>query len=502
MASNLVIIALTTLLLWLLSYIRRKYTYFSRRGVLTQTPIFPLGNFWKVGISMHFIHKINSIYREFKGKDVLCGIYIFTRPVTMILDLELIKNIMVKDFYQFSDRGLYHNEQTDPLSAHLFSVEGERWKTLRQKMTTTFSSGKIKGMMPTLLNISNQLIDVVGEFADKKEAINYREYMSRFMCDIIGEVAFGLHCNALRDPKCELLVMSSFLSFTDMKQRIVFLLANAYQDFFKKLNMQVTPKNIQDLFMGIIVEMVEYREKNNVKRNDFLDLLLQLKNHGKYEGEEREIGKISFTDLAAQCFMFFLAGFETSTTALSYALYELSLNQELQNKTRVEIEKVLDKYNGEITYDSIMAQEYVGQVINESMRKYTPGNVLLRVCNKDYQVPGTNHVIEKGMNIFLPIHAIHNDPEYYPDPDKFDPERFTPEEVQKRNPFTFLPFGEGPRNCMGLRFGVLQTRLGLISIIRNFRLTLNSKTIHPIRLDAKDVTMMPMGGIWLDSHRL
>lgn len=238
------------------------------------------------------------------------------------------------------------------------------------------------------------------------------------------------------------MIMSNFLSFTDMKQRILFLLANAYQDFCRKLNMQITPKNINDLFLKIVIDTVEYREKNDIKRNDFLDLLLQLKNNGKFDGEEKEIGKISFTDLAAQCFMFFLAGFETSTTALSYALYELSINQELQDKTRDEIEKVLQKYNGEITYEAIMNMDYCGQVINESMRKYTPGNVLLRVCRKDYPVPGTKHVIEEGMNLMLPMHAIHNDPEFFPDPDKFDPERFSPEEVKKRNPFHFLPFGK------------------------------------------------------------
>lgn len=227
-----------------------------------------------------------------------------------------------------------------------------------------------------------------------------------------------------------------------MKQRITFLVANSYQDFFRKLNFQVTPNYIQDFFLQLVIDTVEYREKNDIKRNDFLSMLIQLKNNGKLDGDEKEIGKISFTDLAAQSFVFFLAGFETSSTALSYALYELSINQELQDKTRSEIEKVFAKHDNKVTYEAIMGMEYCGQVINESMRKYTPGNVLLRICTKDYQVPGTKHIIEKGSNLMLPMSAIHNDPEYFPDPEKFDPDRFTPEEVKKRNPFTFLPFGE------------------------------------------------------------
>lgn len=144
MASSLLLICGTLLLLWLIKIVKKKYSYFSDRNMLSPSPTFPLGNFWKVGMSVHFIERINSIYRQFKGKDVLCGFYIFTKPVFLILDIELIKNITVKDFYSFHGRGLYHNEHTgndtksakqnalnrhnifflsDPLSAHLFSVK-------------------------------------------------------------------------------------------------------------------------------------------------------------------------------------------------------------------------------------------------------------------------------------------------------------------------------------------------------------------------------------------
>lgn len=106
--------------------------------------------------------------------------------------------------------------------------------------------------------------------------------------------------NAMRDPTCEIMMLSDFLSFTDMGQRIKFLLANSYQDWCRKLSVQVTPKRIQNFFLKLITETVEYREKNNIQRNDFLSLLIQLKNNGKLDGDEKEVGKISFTDLAAQ----------------------------------------------------------------------------------------------------------------------------------------------------------------------------------------------------------
>jgi cytochrome P450 family 6 len=101
----------------------------------------------------------------------------------------------------------------------------------------------------------------------------------------------------------------------------------------------------------------------------------------------------------------------------------------------------LQKYDGKVTYEALMNMEFPGWVINESLRKYSPGNVLMRRCTKDYKVPGTDVVIEKGKYVFLPMLAIHNDPEYFPEPNEFNPDRFSPENEKKRNPYTYLPFG-------------------------------------------------------------
>lgn len=110
--ASLYLIFGTLFLLWIVKIVKKKYSYFSDRNVIHPNPTFPLGNFWKVGMSVHFIEKINSVYRQFKGRDILCGFYILTKPVYLILDPDLIKNILVKDFYSFHDRGLYHNEHT------------------------------------------------------------------------------------------------------------------------------------------------------------------------------------------------------------------------------------------------------------------------------------------------------------------------------------------------------------------------------------------------------
>jgi cytochrome P450 family 6 len=114
--------------------------------------------------------------------------------------------------------------------------------------------------------------------------------------------------NALRDPNCEMMVLSDFLSIKDMKQRILYLFSNAFPEMCRKLNIQITPKNVQHFFLKIINEAIEYRETNKIRRNDYFDMLLQLKNEGRLEDDATNFGKISHTELLSACFVFFVAG--------------------------------------------------------------------------------------------------------------------------------------------------------------------------------------------------
>lgn len=138
----------------------------------------------------------------------------------------------------------------------------------------------------------------------------------------------------------------------------------------------------------------------------------------------------------------------------------------------------------------------------ESLRKYPPAAALLRVAADDYKVPGTNYIIEKGRLVFIPAYAIQRDAEYYPDPEKFDPDRFSDEEVKNRNPYTFLPFGEGPRICIGLRFGMMQARIGLATLLANYEFSRCSKSIVPMTLLPNGAVLTPAGGLWLDVKKL
>lgn len=136
------------------------------------------------------------------------------------------------------------------------------------------------------------------------------------------------------------------------------------------------------------------------------------------------------------------------------------------------------------------------------MRKYPTLPVLTRECSKDYTLPGTTFWIPKGTSVFIPVIGLHKDPEIYPDPEKFDPERFSEEAKNSRHQYTYLPFGEGPRICIGMRFGMMQTRLGLITIIRDYNILPSNETKIPLELDTRSFLTAAVGGITLKFESL
>lgn len=138
----------------------------------------------------------------------------------------------------------------------------------------------------------------------------------------------------------------------------------------------------------------------------------------------------------------------------------------------------------------------------EALRKYPSLGTLHRRAKVDYRVPGTDKVINKGTAIFIPALAIHYDPEYYPNPDKFDPDRFDSEEKKKRDAMAWLAFGDGPRNCIGLRFGMMQVRVGLITLLRNFEFSAGKDTQIPARINPRSFVTLPQGGMNLKVKRI
>ncbi|XP_070493933.1 cytochrome P450 6a2-like [Chironomus tepperi] len=474
---SIIIIAFTTIYV----FFRRRYSFFEKEGVPYLKPTFPLGNVQGMGQKYHMIEVLMKLYDELKGKGGVVGIYNLAEPIYLITDVEVVKDILVKDFNTFVNRGSYINEKDEPLTASLLSVEDDRWRFLRNKLSPAFTSGKLKSMYFTVSNLGNNLISAIERKTKINKGIEVKNVMTRFTVDVVSSVSFGMESDTLNDKHPELIEYLRELFGLDSPNILYFLFLFAFPDVAKFLKLKFFSKRITEYFTSVICGNIKSREDRNESRNDLLNMLIQLKNKGSIDGEiSTEVKKLSLNDCLAQAFIFFFGGSDTSSTTISYALTELAYNPDIQDKLRQEIIEKTKDTNGEITYEALHEMTYLNQVINETLRLHTPGFALFRKASEDYKVANSNIIIRKDVKVWIPTLAFHYDEKFWKNPLKFDPTRFTQEEIAKRHNFAYFPFGEGPRNCIGMRFGLVNAKYGVAMTIKNFKVSPDARMKYPI----------------------
>ncbi|XP_011194314.2 cytochrome P450 6a9 [Zeugodacus cucurbitae] len=493
---------LLALVLGLIGYIaysmRQSLSYWQQLGIPCEEPDSKSGNITGLGSTRSFADIWLHTYKKFKGTGPFCGFYWGRGANVFVLTPELAKLVLIKDFNKFTDRGFYTNVKHDPLSGQLFLLDGHKWRSMRSKLSPTFTSGKMKLMYPVIVRVGEELANMFAKMQKEDPVIEVKELLARFTTDVIGTCAFGIECNSLKDPNSEFRVMGR-KALTDVRfGPYARFFVNTFPNLARFLRVKMVPDHITDFYMRIVRENIEYREKNNIRRNDFFDMLLDLKNNKLMKSEDGQSMSITVEELAAQAYVFLIAGFETSSTTLSFALYELAQHQDVQDRARQEINEVLERYDGQFTYECMSEMVYLNQIISETLRLYTVLPVLNRKSLVDYPVPGhPKYMIKKNMKVLIPVGAMHRDPDLYPNPDDFNPDNFAPEKVAKRDCIEFLAFGEGPRNCIGMRFGQMQVRVGLAYLLKNFKFSVCDKTPIPMQYNLASYLVSSKSGIYL-----
>lgn len=372
--ATLVIVSIPTLIYL---YYLRSFSYFSSRKIPHDKPTFPFGNVKGIGRTRHIGEVIQNYYNKFKRIDKVCGVYFFSQPVHILCDLDLIKDVLVKNFNAFHDRGFYYNERDDPLSAHLVALSGEKWKKIRAQLTPTFTSGKMKYMFPTIVDVTNRFTDFLRTAIKTNDELEMKDILARFTIDVIGTVAFGIECNSLQEPNSEFRRMSRQAIEKPRHSTRFALLMFSNPTLARFLRLKQIRDDVSDFFLGVVRSTIEYRELHNIERSDFMNLLMKLKCDAKSENTTG----LTMNEIAAQAFVFFIAGFETSSLTLVFALYELAQNMDVQKKAREEIAKLFNKHDGKFTYEAMLHIPYIDQIINGKLKHLEP-KVKVKVTNR------------------------------------------------------------------------------------------------------------------------
>ncbi|CAK1577960.1 unnamed protein product [Parnassius mnemosyne] len=458
-------------------YGTRTFKYWEKRGVKHDKPIPFIGNSLSFYLAQKSITQVAAdLYWKYPNEKVV-GFFDSFKPELIIREPGIVKRTLVTDFAYFYPRGLNtHKTVIEPLLRNLFFADGDLWRLLRQRMTPAFTSGKLKAMFPLIVERAERLQNKAINATKTGRVLDAREIMARYTTDFIGACGFGLDADSLSDENSAFRKLGAKIFTFGFSEICIQILKEMFPEACKHL--KVLGKIEKDM-INLVKSIMQERNYEPCGRNDFIDLLLECKKKGKMIGESIEKTKADGTPekvslelddllITAQVFVFFAAGFETSSSATSFTLHQLAFHPEIQKKVQEEIDNVLSKYDGKLCYDAIKEMKYLDCAFREGMRMFPSLGFLIRESAQKYTFPEINLPIDEGVIVIIPLQAMHNDPQYFENPNQFSPERFLPENVNSKIKHVYLPFGDGPRACIGERLGLMQSLAGLAAILSRY----------------------------------
>ncbi|KAL3842941.1 hypothetical protein ACJMK2_020914 [Sinanodonta woodiana] len=430
----LVVIAL------LMMYTIHKQLYFKRLEIPGPTPIPFLGHLH------HIIRKgFQDMDMEMRRIYGNCyGTFFGNIPQLMVTDPEMIKQMLEKQFSEFTDRPRTIRV-TKFFDSAITMAQGDHWKFLRSTLSPTFSSSKMRNV-----------------------TICYRLF-GAFSMDAICSTGLGMNVDSQSNPD------DPFI-----------------KNVKKALNISFV--NVKFLLAAMFPELKTYLGEIPILGQKAIDFFILATKSALAERRGAQSG-VSMTDeeVLANAIIFFLAAYDTTSSLLIFASYCLATNQDVQDRLRTKINKELGE--SKPTYDNVFNLTYLDMTVNETLRMYSPSKRLSRMAVLDTTLCGVK--IPKGLDVSISIPCLHYDAKYWENPQKFDPDRFFPENKDRIHPFTFLPFGGGPRNCIGMRLALMEAKMAIAALLQNFRILTSPETEIPPKIDKKRGITRPLNGMYL-----
>ncbi|KYM86755.1 Cytochrome P450 9e2 [Atta colombica] len=395
-------------------YLTRNYKYWQKREVPYVDGALPRFDNMLSVICMktHIADFYCKIYKDNKGHNMV-GIYDFTSPALMIIKPALVKMILQTYFSSFVENA--------------------------------FSSMRLKILLESIKKVCATMENYL---SNKETEFELKSLFSKYSAQVVAVASFDIDGYCFDDDKKD-------VSFRKLGQAIF-------------LKLDLIPKHVDNFFRTLVAELMEQKRKDGILRNDFLHLMAEL--------ERTEGDKFDNEMLTGQAMSFVLNGYETSSSVMSFVGFYLTHYSKIQEKLHEEMVSVLNKYDSEITYEGLREITYMDQIINETMRLVSAVLLMKRRCTQEFELKGSNGVVCRvtpGMKILISVQAVHKDPQYWENPEEYDPERFDSDRKHNIDRF-FLPF---------------------FVIVRKYKLELSPKMQMPLKLIPGIILPTPKG-LW------
>ncbi|KAF7633682.1 hypothetical protein Mgra_00006863 [Meloidogyne graminicola] len=509
----LLILLISALFLFLTTL--KRNNYWKNRGIPGPEPLPFKGNidliFGKNPLALQ-LQRWSKIYGNIYGiKNGWINQLIISEPV-------MVKELLVDKFDKFYGRAmspLVGDVETKKL-VHLFAAKGKRWKRLRAIANPAFSISNLKRVMPIMNDSIKINIQLLKEAQINEKYIDLNKYITELTFDIISRIAMGQkESKQFKSEFCQI-SQDAFIRFNNnIFDYISFIfpwlgrnIIGPFVTATGKLRndpIEILIKNIEEAVKQRKEEKIKLKNEENNQWTDFIDLFLESENNnielkadnGIYKKTEKFERCNIIEEIVLNCFLFLLAGFDTTANTLSLISHNLVMYPNVQKKLYEEIEEICGLEEGEIpTYEQLNKLKYLDAIFNETQRLCPiAAAVVNRVCEETTTLG--NITIEKGTAISVDLFTLHRNKNIWgEDSEQFKPERWLNEEGNKIKNLAFYPFGGGPRICIGMRLGIMEAKMILVQLLRTFELKRCSET--KIELDLSGQVVLNPGRITVE----
>ncbi|XP_010526053.1 PREDICTED: cytochrome P450 711A1-like [Tarenaya hassleriana] len=423
------------------------------------------------------------------------------QPLIIVADAELCREVGMRKFKEIPNRSIPSPISASPLHQKgLFFTRYKRWSKMRSKIVSLYQPSHLASLVPMMhkfISSATQNLD------SETDDLVFSDLSLKLTTDIIGQAAFGVNFGlSERNPvkgssdggssEISDFINQHVYATTQLKMDlsgslsiVLGLLIPILQEPFRQILMRIPGTRDWRLertnrrLSGRLDEIVAKRAKEKESdAKDFLSLILKAI-------ESETVAKNVFTPdyISAVTYEHLLAGSTTTGFTLSSILYLVSGHPEVEKRLLHEIDGFGPRDQVPTASDLQHKFTYLDQVIKEAMRLYMVSPLVARETSNEVEIGG--YLLPKGTWVWLALGVLAKDPKNFPEPEKFKPERFDPneEEEKQRHPYAFIPFGVGPRACIGQRFALQEIRLTLVHLYRNYLFRHSPEMEKPLQLD-------------------
>ncbi|PWA44157.1 cytochrome P450 [Artemisia annua] len=431
--------------------------------------------------------KYGPIYRFHMGR----------QPLVIVADAELCREVGIKKFKEIPNRSIPSPILASPLHQKgLFWIRDSRWSTMRNTILSVYQPSHLAKLVPMMQSFIETTSNNIS--LDDQD-VNFNELSLMMATDVIGKAAFGFDFGLSNsknhqhnDKKIDSFIKQHIYSTTMLKMDlsgsfsiILGLLLPILQEPFRQILKRIpfsmdwkierTNKNLSSQIDEFVVKKMKEKERGS---KDFLSLILNAR-------ESETVSKELFTPdyISGITYEHLLAGSTTTSFTLSSVVYLVSGHADVENKLLEEIDAFGPRDKVPTADDLQTKFPYLDQVVKEAMRFYTVSPLVARETSMQVKIGG--YVLPKGTWVWLAIGVLAKDPKNFPEPEKFKPERFDPicDEEKQRHPYANIPFGIGPRACIGQKFSLQEIKLTLIHLYQRYIFRHSPKMENPLEFD-------------------